>query len=571
MDIANAPPAPPQAISRRSHRLSAIWLIPLLAVAIAAWLVWDTLSKEGPTIEVSFDSAEGLQAGKSPLKFKDIEFGTVKSLRLSPDNAHVLVTIATNAQAPPLLTEGAVFWVVKPRFFAGNISGLDTILSGSYVGILPAASRGKKQTTFKGQENPPLVEANVPGHTFLLKSKRIGSISVGSPIFFRDLAVGEVLGWDIADMAESVMIHAFVRAPYDSYVVEQTRFWNASGISLGLGPQGLDIKMESLRALLLGGIAFATPPVARQASAGSDQARAAPEKHVFPLFADQATADAASYTRTIMAVSYFPGSLRGVAKGSEVTMHGLKIGEVTEVRLVYDEAKKAIVAPVYFEVQPERIVGVGNRVYYSDEKAVEALLERGLRASLQSTSLITGEQSVALAFAADAPSASLRREGDDFVIPITEGEGFAELSSSATELVDKVRTIPFAIIGQNLSGILKSVNDATKGPELKNAVTSLQTTLASAQDMVKQLDKNVGPASKRLPEISADLQKTLGNANKLIVSLDNGYGNDTKLNRDMNRLMVEFTGAARAIRALADMLQRNPEALIKGRASGAQE
>ena len=240
----------------------------MLAVAIAGWLVWDTISKEGPTIEVSFDSAEGLQAGKSPLKFKDIEFGTVKSLRLSADNAHVLVTIATNAQAAPLLTEGAAFWVVKPRFFAGNISGLDTLLSGSYIGILPAASRGKKQTTFKGQENPPLLEANVPGRKFLLKSKRIGSISVGSPIFFRDLAVGEVLGWDIADMAESVMIHAFIRAPYDSYVVEQTRFWNASGISLALGPQGLDIKMESLRALLLGGIAFATPILAHQAERG---------------------------------------------------------------------------------------------------------------------------------------------------------------------------------------------------------------------------------------------------------------------------------------------------------------
>ena len=239
MDIANASPTSPQAITRRSHRLSAIWLIPLLAVAIAAWLVWDTVSKEGPTIEVAFDSAEGLQVGKSPLKFKDIEFGMVKNLRLSPDNTRVLVTISTNAQAAPLLSEGAIFWIVKPRFFAGNISGLDTLLSGSYVGILPATSRGKKQTTFTGQADPPLVEANVPGREFLLKSKRIGSVSVGSPIFFRDLAVGEVLGWDVTDLAESVIIHAFIRAPYDTYVSEQTRFWDASGISLGLGPQGI--------------------------------------------------------------------------------------------------------------------------------------------------------------------------------------------------------------------------------------------------------------------------------------------------------------------------------------------
>ena len=380
--------------------------------------------KRGRPSKSSFDSAEGLQAGKSPLKFKDIEFGTVKSLRLSPDNAHVLVTIATNAQAAPLLTEGAAFWVVKPRFFAGNISGLDTLLSGSYVGILPAASRGKKQTTFKGQENPPLVEANVPGRKFLLKSKRIGSISVGSPIFFRDLAVGEVLGWDIADMAESVMIHAFIRAPYDSYVVEQTRFWNASGISLGLGPQGLDIKMESLRALLLGGIAFGTPTVGPSGERGIPTRPVRhPKSMSFRYLPTRQAADSASYTRTIMAVSYFPGSLRGVSRGSEVTMQGLKIGEVTDVRIMYDDAKKAIVAPVYFEVQPERIVGIGKRMYDTDEETVEALLERGLRASLQSTSLITGQQSVALAFTADAPSASLQREGDDFVIPSHRGRG----------------------------------------------------------------------------------------------------------------------------------------------------
>jgi paraquat-inducible protein B len=177
----------PQAATRRSRRISAIWSIPLVAVAVAAWLVWDTLSKEGPTIEVSFAAAEGLEASKSQLKYKDIVFGTVTALRLSPDQSRVIVTIATTTQAKPLLTENAVFWVVKPRLFAGNISGLDTLLSGSYVGLLPSATPGKAQHSFKGQEDPPLLSAHEAGRTFLLKSKRIGSISVGSPIFFRDV------------------------------------------------------------------------------------------------------------------------------------------------------------------------------------------------------------------------------------------------------------------------------------------------------------------------------------------------------------------------------------------------
>jgi paraquat-inducible protein B len=192
----------PQAATRRSRRFSVIWIVPLVAVAIGGWLAWDTLSKEGPTIKISFDSGEGLQAGQSQLKYKEIVFGTVKSIELSPDQTHVVVTVATTHQAEPLLTEGTLFWVVKARLFAGNLSGLETVLSGSYIGMLPAERAGKAQRDFVGREDPPVLGAHVPGRTFLLKSKRIGAVSVGSPIFFRDLNVGEVLGWDIADMAE---------------------------------------------------------------------------------------------------------------------------------------------------------------------------------------------------------------------------------------------------------------------------------------------------------------------------------------------------------------------------------
>src|SRR5436190_7369158 len=301
-NVADQRAAIPHATARRSRRISIIWVIPLVAVAIGTWLAWDTLSKEGPRIKIPFEAGEGLQAGQSQLKYKDIVFGTVKSLTLSPDKTHVVVTVATTHQAGPLLTEGTIFWVVKPRLFAGNISGIETLLSGSYIGMLPAAEAGKSQRDFVGREDPPVLGAHVPGRTFLLKSKRIGAVSVGSPIFFRDVNDGEVLGWDIGDMAEYVTIHAFVRAPYDSYVHDQTRFWNASGVSVKLGGTGVQVQMESLKALLLGGVAFETP-------AAEIHAAAASEKHVFPLFADREAANAASYTRQIPAISYFSASV----------------------------------------------------------------------------------------------------------------------------------------------------------------------------------------------------------------------------------------------------------------------
>jgi len=555
-DVTEQRAAIPRATTRRSRRVPVIWVIPLVAVAIGAWLAWDTLSKEGPTIRISFDSGEGLQAGQSQLKFKDIVFGTVKSLELAPDHTHVVVTVATTHQAKPLLTDQTIFWVVKARLFAGNVSGLETLLSGVYIGMLPGEGKAKRE--FVGREDPPILQANVPGHTFLLKAERLGSISLGSPVFFRDLSVGEVLGWDIADMAEYVTIRAFVRAPYDSYVHDETRFWNASGVSVKLAGAGVEVQMESLKALILGGIAFDTPTA-------ESRTQISLENHVFPLFADRDTANAASYTRKIPMISYFPGSVKGLAPGSDVTVHGLKVGQVTDVRLTYDAAKDTVLAPVRFEVEPERVVGVGVRVYKTDAESVEALLNGGLRASLQSASLITGQQVVALDFVQNAPPATVTMEGEDFVLPTTEGGGFAGLASSANDLLDKVNTIPFDRIGASLNGILKSVNDLTQGPQMKKTLTDLAAMIASAQGMIQRLD------TKQLPELASGLEKTLTSANKLVLSLDSGYGDNTKFNRDLDRLMAQATDAVRSIRALTDLLARHPEALIKGRQEGTVE
>lgn len=557
---------PVHASTRRSRRVPVIWTIPLIAIAIGGWLAWDTLSKRGPTITISFVSGEGLQAGQSQLKFKDIVLGTVQSLTLAPDHTHVLVKVATTRQAEPLLTEQTLFWVVKPRLFAGNVSGLDTLLSGSYVGMLPAQTEGKRQLEFTGREDPPIIEANVPGTTFLLQASRIGSISLGSPVYYRDIAVGEVLGWDIGDMAASVTIRAFVREPFDKYVRDDSRFWNASGVSVKLGAGGVELQLESLRAILLGGIAFDTP--AEEVGTASSSVAG----HEFPLFQDRDTAKAASYSRKIPAVSYFAGSVRGLEAGSEVTMHGLVVGHVTDVRLTYDAAKDTIVAPVRFEVEPERILGVGAKsIFKTPAEAAAAVVKQGMRASLQSASLITGQQMVALDFVHDAPPAEITMDGSDFVLPTTESGGFAGLQASVTALLDKVNTIPFKQIGDNLDGILRSANDVANGPQMKKALTDLSSTISDLNNLVGHLDSGMSPALQQLPGIATGLQKTLTTVNKLALSLDSGYGGNTQFNRDLERMLVQVNDALRSVRSLADLLARHPEALIKGRPTGGVE
>jgi paraquat-inducible protein B len=558
------PPPLARASTRRSRRVSTIWIVPLVAIAIGAWLAWDTLSKEGPTITVSFDSGEGLQAGQSQLKYKEIVFGTVKSLTLTPDHARVLVTVATTRQAEPLLTDKTIFWVVRPRISLGSVSGLSTLLSGSYIGMLPQTG-GTRQNHFVGNEEPPVLQANVPGRIFLLKADRLGSISQGSPIYYRDLVAGEVLGWDFADMAESVTIRVFVRAPFDGYVHDGTRFWNASGLSVKLAGAGVQVQLESLQALLLGGIAFDTPTA-------DSNTPTTPANHVFPLFADRDAAANASYSRRIPVVSYFPGSVRGLGPGSEVTMHGLKVGTVTDVRLTYDRARDAIVAPVHYLIEPERILGIGAKdVFRTPAEAANVLVKRGLRATLQSASLITGQQEVGLVFDTKAPPATVTMEGPNFVLPSVGGGGFASLEASATDLLNQVNTIPFAQMGQQLTSILSGLNDATTSPEMRQSLKDLSAMIANTNDMVRNLNKALAPATQQLPALTAGLQRTLTNTNKLLLSLDNAYGDNTSFNRELERLLRQTNEAMNSLSALADLLTRHPEALIKGRPGGGME
>lgn len=563
MSETDARPPIATALTGRSRRISIIWSIPLLAIALGAWLAWDTYAKRGPTIAVTFDSAEGLEAGQSPLKFKDIELGKVQSLELTPDHSRVGVKIATTRQAEPLLTDKTAFWVARPRLFAGSISGLGTLISGSYVAMLPGPTGGRVRRRFLGQEEPPILSASLPGRTFLLKGQRLGSISLGSPVFFRDLDVGEVLGWKTSDMARSVTIRAFVRAPYDKYIHTETRFWNASGISVKLGSNGIQLQLESLRALLLGGVAFDTPAAFPSPLAKADQ--------VFPLYTDRDAADAASYQRKISFVSYFTGSVRGLGPGSEVTVHGLVVGDVTGVRLTYDPVKDIVLAPVRYEVEPERVLGVGKKAFDNPAEGVAALLQHGLRASLQSDSLITGQQVVALDFATNAAPAKLKMEGSDFVMPVIAGGGVASLEASAADLLQKVNEIPFEKIGDELGGILTATDNVVNGAQARQAVTNLAVTLDQAKALVSSLNSGADPALRHLPRIASSLQRTLSGTDKLIGSLNNGYGDNTLFNQSLDRLLIQLNSAVSSIRALADLLARHPEALIKGRGGEVHE
>jgi paraquat-inducible protein B len=544
----------------RSRWLSPIWAIPIVTVLIAGYLVWHSFSQRGPTITITFRSAEGLTAGQSQLRYRDVVMGTVQDITLTPEMQHVTLTVRTTRAAEPLLTENARFWVVKPRLFAGSISGLDTLLSGSYIQIAPArTATGQPARHFTGLENPPLLTAEEPGHTFRLQADRIGSISLGSPIFYRDLDVGQVMGWDLADMAESVTIHAFIRAPFDRYVREGSRFWNASGVSLRMGADGVQLQVESLRAILLGGIAFETPEAARNG-------REMPNDAVFRLYANQAAANSAALTRRVPVISYFTDSITGLAPGSPVTFQGVRIGEVIGYDLTYDAATDRLRVPVRYEIEPERVSGSNRAESRGMLENARMLVHQGMRARLMSSNLITGQQQIALEMIDNPAPAEITMEGGVIVMPTVPGQ-FASILESVNHVLASIQSMPWQEIGQNVNSTVAGVNALINGPELRQSLASLQGTLTAAEAMVRNIDAAAQPALRGLPPLVANLNATVTQANRLLTSANRGYGEDSQFQRDLERMLEQITVAARALRSLMDQLNRNPESLIRGRST----
>ncbi|WP_428484867.1 intermembrane transport protein PqiB [Rhodopila sp.] len=560
---ASSPAAPhhPTAVLRtridRKRRISLIWAIPVVTLCIGVWLAWQTISERGPLITITFETAEGLAADQSHVRHKDVDMGVVRKVALTPDGKRVQVTVRMNKEANPLLTDKTDFWVVRPRFFAGSISGLQTLISGSYIDMLPAAPGGEPKRDFVGLENPPVLQSDVPGRTFLLQANRIGSISLGSPVMYRDLDVGEVLGWDIGEMARSIVIHVFVREPFDKYVHDGSLFWNASGANIHLGANGLQLQVESLRAIVLGGIAFQTP------DEQTPTAESQPD-YAFTLFQTKEAAEDSTFKRSVTAVANLTTSVAGLGEGSPVTLHGIKIGEVTSVSLVYDRSTDTVISPVHFTMEPERVESLELPTGGSLDAKMRELVQRGLRVELQTSSFLTGQKELAIDLFPHAGPANLEKQDGSYVIPVLGG-GSDDVMTAATNLMNRVNGIPFEAIGQNLSQTLAGTSALVNDKQLAETVSTLQSTLASTQTLVNSLNKGMTPMLQRLPAISTSLEDSVKRTDKLIGSVETGYGGDSRFSRDIGQMLMQLSDAARSIRVLADLLSRHPEALIRGR------
>ncbi len=546
----------------RRRQLSLVWIIPVVALLAAGYLGVRALNDRGPLATITFNTADGLTANQTQVKHKAVGLGTVEEITLAKDLTHVIVKVRMNSQGEHVLTDHARFWVVKPRITSGSISGLETLVSGAFIAIDPGDPGGTPKTDFAGLEQPPGVRSDEPGHTYQLEAPTIGSLSEGTPIFYRDIPAGEVLGYDFGDGHGPVTVSAFVRAPFDKFVHPQTHFWNTSGLNVNLGAQGLHVEVQSLQAVISGAVSFDSPKEAWAGPMAPDDAR-------FHLYGSKAEADAAGYNQRIPLVTYLQSSVSGLGAGSAVEVFGMQVGNVTDVKLLLDGVTGVVRVRVAMEIQPERVFPPDSFTTKLDPaKVLGALVGQGMRAEVDTASYVTGQKNVTLAFSPNAKPAGIALEDGAIVVP-GQGGGFDNILASVSDVATKLQQIPFAQIGENANALIATLNGTIGGPEVKSTLRSLSATLKDAQALVHDTDTGLQPTLRKLPELSAQLQDTLKHANAALATVGTSYGEDSDFQRNLERVLAQASDAVRSVRLLADYLTRNPSALILGRTSQA--
>jgi len=540
--VAPAPPpaAPdmpqPRVVQARRWHLSLVWLVPAVAIAVAASMLVRTVFLTGPRIEVEFASADGVEAGKTEVRYKEVVIGKVTSVSLRDDRKRVMVGVQLDRSAASFAVEDTTFWVVRPRIGTAGVSGLGTLFSGAYIATDSGVSNSSR-SEFAGLEAPPLVLRGEPGSIFVLKADDLGSLDVGSPVYHRRTHVGRVVGYTLDSERDELSVKMFIEAPFQKLVTRQSHFWNASGIDLTINANGLTLNTQTLASVLAGGLAFENPP-------GVKPGPPAPENTVFTLYDDRRSALAPPDGTVVPMRMVFEQSVRGLSEGAAIDLLGIEIGKVRSVALQYDAQRKRYPAEVLADVYPLRLGGLRNALLAEtagadDAEVMRRLIGNGLRAQLRTGNLLTGQLYVALDFIPSTSRTLPSGVAGVVTIPTSPGT-LSEIQPQIADIVSKVSKIPFDEIGQDLRKTLAGANAAIGQltPEAQRALAEVQRTLTKAQGSLDSVDRNV-------TDPNAPVQRSVGET------------------------MVELQRTAKALRVLADYLQQHPESLLRGKPADA--
>jgi len=524
-------------IKTRRFSVSLVWIVPIVAVLVGISLVVHSLMQEGPTITINFKTGSGLVANKTEVKYRNVVIGHVSDVELSDDQKSVNATIKLAKQAESFTREDSQYWVVRPRIGAGGVSGIDTLLSGDYIGADIGQANGRAKN-FQGLENPPPITYGEPGKRFTLHTDDLGSLDIGSPVYYRKIPVGQVVAYALDADGKGVNIEVFIHSPNDAYVTQNTRFWNASGIDVSVGANGFALKTESLSSLLVGGIAFRAPQY-------SPDDKPAPEEYAYELFEDQQTALAPPNGKAQYLTLRFDQALRGLKVGAPVEFLGMEFGRVVSINLDYDAVKRSFPVNVGIVIYPQRLGTAHTKMLKAlnhdpnDEAAgirlMGTFVENGLRAQARSGNLLTGQLYIALDFYPKAEKVAFDANARPVSIPTVPGS-LEELQGKLEAMIDKINKLPIERIANNLDSNLV---------ELRKGLTQFN--------------------AKTLPGV----QNTLSDVSKTLQSANSTLAEDSPQREKLSETLDDLGRTSRSLRDLADYLGRHPESLIRGRPENA--
>jgi paraquat-inducible protein B len=520
----------PTVVHRRRFAPSLIWFVPLVAAIVGAGVLISSYRSAGPKIAITFQSAEGIEAGKTEVRYKEVVIGHVHGVALSEDNSRVIVHVELERHSHGFAAADARYWVVRPRVGFGGVSGLGTLFSGAYIGADAGTSKDE-QEEFTGQETPPAVLRGNQGRSFSLRSEDLGSLDIGSPVYYRRQRVGRLTSYKLNDDGNAVTMQLFIDAPFDRYVTDSTHFWNASGIDLALNASGLKLNTESLATVIAGGVAFQSTNVA--------DTKEVAENSTFNLYRDMGDALKPPDGPAVDIRMRFDETLRGLTIGSPIDFRGIVLGTVTSIELDYEADTQTFPAIVTATIYPKRLGRINERFTQAGEDKVDigavfqSLIDNGFRAQARLGNLITQQLYIALSLVPHAKSVKFDAAARPLEIPTAPGS-LEEIQQQVANILAKLDKVPFDEIGINL-----------------------RDTLHGTNALMRQLDTELAPEAKQM---LAAAQRALDTANHTLST-------DSPLGQGMTGTLEELRRASQSLRSLADYLQRHPEALLRGKSA----
>jgi paraquat-inducible protein B len=441
------------------------------------------------------------------------------------------------------LSENTRFWLVSPRVSTSGVSNLGTLISGIYI-VMDPGKPGELHQVFTGLSEPPAIQSDDQGTQFLLRAETLGSLDLGSPVYFRQLKVGEVTGYKLSDRGTNVEIRIFIKAPHDKLVLQSSRFWNVSGVDVTVGAEGIRAEIGSIASIINGGIAF-------ENTLGFEAPRRAAGDHEFYLYPDRNSVMDERFTLKYFYRLKFSHSVRGLSEGAPVEFRGIKVGEVVDVQLqAVDKNPGGL--HVYISIEPQRLDPDVQPTREEFDELLEQLVENGLRAKLKTANLITGARVVDLGFPHEPQPGRFIREENFAEIP-AQDDAAEDLEQQLGLIAKKINQIPMEKIGADLSRSLSSIGNMLAVLDERKTMEKLDQTLG-----------NVSVASSQLDATLREAQVAMGDIASTLKSLDAMLNPDSNTQYELRGTLESLQEAAKSIERLTEKLNQKPNALIFG-------